>query len=227
MESSAIPTREVRIPVEAGVLQGDLFLPSGFNALVLFVNGRGLGRHSVDDRTVARQLHRAGIASLAMDLLTAHEQQAQVRSGKHGVDTPLLTQRVLDVFEWIGQEPGLKRAALGLCGVAAGSVVCMIAAARLGKLVQAMVSIGGRPDQAGPAVISTVKAPTLLLVGSRDAVNLAGNDAAYQHLRGERSLAVVPGGGPLLEESGVLEHAGEMAADWFEFHLAAALEANA
>lgn len=218
---SSVPTREVRIPIEAGTLQGDLFLPAGFGALVLFVNGRGMGRHSVDDRTVARQLHRAGIASLAIDLLTADEQQAQARSGKHGVDIPLLTQRVLDVVQWIGQEPSLRQAPLGLCGVAAGGVVCVIAAARLGGAIQAMVSVGGRPDLAGASALAAVKAPTLLLVGSRDAENLARNDSAYQHLRGERSLAVVPGGGPLLEESGILEHAGEMAADWFEFHLAA------
>ncbi|MBL0418838.1 dienelactone hydrolase family protein [Ramlibacter sp. AW1] len=224
MDSTSVQTREVRIPIESGVLQGDLFLPSGFGAVVAFVNGRGQGRHCLDDRTVARQLHRAGMASLAIDLLTPEEQQAQARSGKHGVDTPLLTQRVLDVVNWIGQEPRLKASALGLCGVSAGGVVCMIAAARLGRLVQALVSVGGRPDLAGPAVLSTVKAPTLLLVGSRDSVNLARHDAAYQHLRGERSLAVVPGGGPLLEEPGVLQHAGEMAADWFEFHLAAAEE---
>lgn len=220
----AVPTREVRIPIDAGTLQGDLFLPEGFSALVLFVNGRGQGRHCLDDRTVARQLHRAGIASLAVDLLTPGEQQAHALSGKPGIDTPLLTGRVLDVVEWIGHEPSLRRAALGLCGVAAGCAVALIAAARLGRVVQAVASVGGRPDLAGPAVLAAVKAPTLLLAGSSDAENLALSDAAYQHLRGERSLAVVPGGGPLLEEHGVLEHAGEMAADWFEFHLAAVAE---
>ena len=58
-------------------------------------------------------------------------------------------------------------------------------------------------------------------MGSRGSGSLAHSDEAYQQLRGERSLAVVPGGGPLLEEHGVLEHAGAMAADWFESHLGA------
>ena len=221
----AVPTREVRIPIDAGTLQGDLFEPGGFTALVLFVNGRGQGRHCLDDRTVARQLHRAGIASLAVDLLTPPEQQAHALSGKPGIDTPLLTARALEVVEWIGREASLRQAALRLCGVAAGSAVALITAARLGRVVQAAACVGGRPELAGPAVLAAVKAPTLLLVGSRDADNLARSDAAYQHLRGERSLAVVPGGGPLLEEHGVLEHAGQMAADWFEFHLAAVEEA--
>lgn len=214
-----VPTREVRIPVAAGTLQGDLFLPDGFAGLVLFINGRGQGRHCLDDRTVARQLHRAGIASLAVDLLTSDEQQAHTLSGKPATDTPLLTERAQHVVDWIGQEPSLQRAALGLCGVAAGSAVALIAAARLGGVVQAVVSVGGRPDLAGPAALAAVKAPTLLLVGSRAKETLALTDAAYQHLRGERSQAVIPGGGPLLEEPGVLEHAGAMAADWFEFHL--------
>ncbi|MEJ7930003.1 dienelactone hydrolase family protein [Ramlibacter sp. AN1015] len=216
-----VPTREVRIPIDAGTLQGDLFLPDGSHALVVFVNGRGTGRHSVDDRTVATQLHRAGIASLAVDLLTAHEQQSTARASRHAGDPALLTHRLLEVVQWVGGDASLKRAALGLCGVADGGVAAMIAAARLGGVVQAVVSVGGRPDAAGPAVLTAIKAPTLLLVGSRDTENLARNDSAYQHLRGERSLAVVPGGGPLLEEHGVLAHAGEMAAAWFEFHLSA------
>ncbi|TFZ04883.1 dienelactone hydrolase family protein [Ramlibacter rhizophilus] len=216
---ATVPTREVRIPSEAGTLQGELFLPEGFGALVLFVNGRGQGRHCVDDRTVARKLHLGGIASLAIDLLTPQEQQAHALSGKPGIDMPLLTQRVLEVAQWIEQQPALRDAALGLCGVAAGSPVALIAAARLGGAVRAVVSVGGRPDLAGPAVLAAVRAPTLLLSGSRSGDTLARSDAAYQHLRGERSQAVIPGGGPLLEEAGVLDHAGEMAAAWFEFHL--------
>lgn len=215
-----VSVREIRISLDEGVLQGDLARPEPCEALVLFVNGRGRGRHCLDDRLLAGQLHRRGVATLVMDLLTPDEQQDPRHSGKHGpVDVPLLTERTLLVSEWLGRHGELNELPLGLCGVAAGGAVALIAAARLGKAVQAVVSVGGRPEEAGPAALSAVKAPTLLLVGSQAAERLQQHDAAYQHLRGERSLAVVPGGGPLLEERGVLEHAGEMAADWFTAHL--------
>jgi putative phosphoribosyl transferase len=217
--------REVRIPVDEGTLQGDLALPTGIDATVFFVNGRGRGRHCLDDRLLARQLQDRGVGTLAMDLLTPDEQQEPRHSGRHGpVDVPLLTERVLLVAGWVARQPQLQGLPLGLCGVAAGGAVALIAAARLGKQVQAVVSVGGEPEQAGPAALAAVKAPTLLLVGSQAASSLTQHDAAYQHLRSERSLAVVPGGGPLLEERGVLEHAGEMAADWFTAHLIAAEE---
>jgi len=219
MPVSLRPLRELRIQVPEGNLQGDLVAPPGVQAVVLFVNGGGRGRHCLDDRCVASRLHERGIGAVLLDLLTTAEQQEPVHAGKHGADASLITRRVMDIAAWIQADPQLKSLPLGLCGVASGSAPALIAAARLGGQVQALVSVGGRPDQAGPAVLAAIKAPTLLLAGSRDAERVALNDAAYQHLQCERSLAVIPGGGPLLDEPGVLDHAGEMATDWFVTHL--------
>jgi putative phosphoribosyl transferase len=219
MQVSLRPAQELRIPMHEGTLQGELAAPDRALGLVLFVNGRGRGRHGLEDRRVASRLHPRGMAALLLDLLTPAEQQEPAHAGKHPADTSLLTHRVTQVVAWIQGEPRLKDLPLGLCGVAAGSTPALIAAARLGRQVQAIVSVGGQPQQAGPAVLASIKAPTLLLAGSMDSGQVSLNDAAYQHLRCERSLAVVPGGGPRLEEPGLLEHAGEMAADWFEAHL--------
>ncbi|HSW18200.1 MAG TPA: alpha/beta hydrolase [Ramlibacter sp.] len=217
--TDTLSLREVRIPTEAGAMHGDLAAPADFNGVVLFVNGRGCGRHGVEDRLVASQLQRSGVATLLLDLLTIPEQQAHRLSGVHGVDVALLTERTLEVVNWISDDAQLRGASLGLCGVSAGSPAALIVAARLGKLVHAVVSVGGRPDQAGAAALAAVKAPTLMLVGSLDSNSSGLNEGAYQHLRGERSVAVVPGGGALLEEPGVLAHAALMAADWFTSHL--------
>jgi putative phosphoribosyl transferase len=222
--TDTFPLREVRIQTEAGTMHGDLAVPPDFGGVVLFVDGRGRGRHSVDDRLIVSALQKAGIATLLVDLLTDQEQQAQRPSGKHGVDVALLTERTLAVVNWMAEDAQLRGALVGLCGVSAGSPAALIAAARLGKLVHAVVSVGGRPDQAGATALVAIKAPTLMLVGSRDANTSALNEAAYQHLRGERSLAVIPGGGALLEEPGVLAHAALMAADWFKAHLEAPVE---
>ena len=83
----------------------------------------------------------------------------------------------------------------------------------------AVVSRGGRPDLAGPA-LRRVRAPTLLIVGGRDTEGLALNHAAYQALRCERRLEIIPGATHLFEEPGTLEAVVALARDWFHAHLA-------
>lgn len=210
--------REVRIPAGDGVLLGDLTLPAGAQAVVTFVDGQGLGRHSAQDRRVARILEAQGLGTLLVDLLTAREQSEPPRAGLHGPDLPLLTERIVTVANWLDEQDDSAWLAQGLCGLGSGSAAALIAAARLGTRARALVCIGGRPDEVGASVLASVRAYTLLMAGSADLPALAACDAAYQHLRGERSLAVVPGGGPQLEPPPALQHAAEKAAAWYTAH---------
>ncbi|MES2482087.1 MAG: acyl-CoA thioester hydrolase/BAAT C-terminal domain-containing protein, partial [Pseudomonadota bacterium] len=184
MQTATHPVREVRIPLAEGTLFGDLIEPAGSSALVLFVNGRGHGRHCVEDRRLASPVHGSRVSTLLLDLLTVDEQQQHPQGGQHGMDVALLTRRVMDIAEWLRQQPELASLPLGLCGVSAGTAPALIAAARLGAQVQALVCVAGSPDQAGPTVLASIKAPTLLLAGSRDAERVAVNEAAYRQLRG-------------------------------------------
>lgn len=216
--SHSTQTREVRIPAGQARLYGDLTLPAGFEGLVLFAHGSGSGRHSARNRLVAAQLQQAGIATLLMDLLTPEEEQADSR---HRFDIALLTQRLQDATAWVAGQSDLRHAPVGYFGASTGAAAALIAAARLGQEIAAVVSRGGRPDLAGPAVLAAVKAPTLLIVGSGDPEVLALNEAAYGHLRCARSMAVVPGATHLFEEHGTLEQVAEMAGRWFGSHFAA------
>jgi putative phosphoribosyl transferase len=56
-------------------------------------------------------------------------------------------------------------------------------------------------------------------VGGSDHDVLTLNDQAFQHLRCEKQLAVVPGATHLFEEPGTLEQAADWAASWFKRHL--------
>lgn len=219
MGSDAV--REIRIPQAGSLLLGDLMLPEGGDPVppvVLFINGRGCGRHGIEDRGVAREVRAQGVATLLIDLLTPEEQQERPHPGLHGVDLPLLTQRVLEVTQWLAHDPQLRQASLGLCGLCGGAATALIVAGRLGTQVRSVVCIGGRADQAGPTALASVRAPTLLMAGARDPEALGHNDNAYQLLRCERSEAVVPGAGPGLDEPGVLAHAAAMAAAWYDAH---------
>jgi putative phosphoribosyl transferase len=89
----------------------------------------------------------------------------------------------------------------------------------------AVVSRGGRPDLAGPA-LPRVRAATLLVVGSDDDVVIELNRQALARLRCEARLELVPGATHLFEEPGTLERAASLAADWFFRHFPAAVTAG-
>ena len=84
--------------------------------------------------------------------------------------------------------------------------------------IAAIVSRGGRPDLAGPA-LPAVSAPTLLIVGGDDVEVLALNREALAKLRCEKQLVIVPGATHLFEEPGALEAVVEHARGWFLKHL--------
>jgi putative phosphoribosyl transferase len=220
-----IASREVRIPAGKAWLYGDLSVPQDPSGVVLFAHGSGSGRHSGRNRRVARHLQEAGIATLLFDLLTAQEEQVDLRTREHRFDIPLLTGRMQDATAWVQSNDDLRGARIGYFGASTGSAAALIAAARLGDRISAVVSRGGRPDLAGPAALSEVKAPTLLIVGGADRGVIELNEAAYARLRCAKEFVVVPGATHLFEEHGALERVAEEASQWFSKHFSAVREA--
>jgi len=218
--TQASATREVRIPSGEARLYGDLALPSGFAGLVLFAHGSGSGRHSARNRQVAQHLQQAGIATLLFDLLTALEERVDLHTREHRFDIPLLTRRMQDATAWACSQPELLRTPIGFFGASTGSAAALIAAARLGDRIAAVVSRGGRPDLAGPAALAAVTAPTLLIVGGDDHGVIELNQEAYSRLTCEKQLAIVPGATHLFEERGALEQVSQLATSWFAAHMA-------
>jgi putative phosphoribosyl transferase len=217
--TESIALREVRIPSCDAWLHGDLALPAGFRGVVLFVHGSGSGRHSARNRQVAQRLQQAGIATLLFDLLTAQEEQIDLHTLQHRFDIDLLTHRIQDASAWAMKQPELQQAPIGYFGASTGSAAAIISAARLGRQIAAVVSRGGRPDLAGPVALAAVTAPTLLIVGGNDDGVVGLNEQAFEHLRCEKQLAIVPGATHLFEERGTLEQVAELAAAWFSRHL--------
>ena len=94
----------------------------------------------------------------------------------------------------------------------------IVAAAELHDEIGAIVSRGGRPDLEGSA-LPRVTAPTLLIVGGWDVPVIGLNEDAFELMRCERELAIVPRATHLFEEPGKLDEVAELAAGWFVRHL--------
>ncbi|MGZ4419143.1 MAG: dienelactone hydrolase family protein [Gaiellaceae bacterium] len=189
-------------------------MPERALGIVLFAHGSGSGRNSPRNRQVAARLNEAAIGTLLVDLLTPAEEDIDRLTGQHRFDIDLLARRLIAAVEWLSRGPA-GTPGVGLFGASTGAAAALVAAAALPDEVSAVVSRGGRPDLAGPA-LARVRAPTLLIVGGADQVVLELNQKALEVTgAAEKSLAVVPGATHLFEEPGALDQVASLAADWF------------
>jgi len=209
------------VSIGSAGLGGDLLLPWQARGLVVFAHGSGSSRRSARDAFVCGSLHRRALATLRFDLLAEDEATRRAKV----FDIALLCDRLLQAIDWCGTRSDLARMPLGLFGASTGAAAALAAAADRPLVVHAVVSRGGRPDLAMPS-LARVRAPTLLVVGADDTEVLALNRRAFQELRCEKRLAVVPGATHLFEERGTLRQVAELAGDWFERRLAGGSDAS-
>jgi len=218
--------RLVRVPAGAATLEGNLTVPAGANGIVLFAHGSGSGRHSPRNRFVAQVLQAAGLATLLIDLLTAEEEAVDVHSGHLRFDIGLLADRLTGATDWLTHQPATSGLAAGYFGASTGAGAALVAAAEWPDVAGAVVSRGGRPDLAGPA-LPRVQAATLLIVGGNDVPVIGLNREALAALGArEKQLVIVPGATHLFEEPGTLEEVARLASAWFSRHLGTSAEAG-
>jgi len=211
---------DVQIQTRRAVLSGNLTIPEGAAALVLFAHGSGSSRHSPRNQFVARTLNDAGLATLLFDLLMQHEEAIDMRTGEHRFNIGLLAERLVHATKWTKQQEQTRDLPIGYFGSSTGGAAGLVAASEIPQDVGAIVSRGGRPDLAGDA-LPKVRAPTLLIVGGNDDIVIELNEQARDQMRCEVKLEIVPGATHLFEEPGALEKVAKLASDWFVSHIGA------
>lgn len=213
-------SRSFRIRSERGPLEGILDLPAQAKGIILFAHGSGSSRLSPRNRAVAEWLNRAGFATLLFDLLTMEEADNRDLV----FDIGLLSRRLRLAIQSVRSDPELSRLPMGLFGASTGAAAALRAAAGDAQ-IGAVVSRGGRPDLTGPDA-SKVGAPVLLIVGGNDVPVLEMNRQMLDELPNSE-LEIVPGATHLFEEPGTLERVSQLAAEFFNRHLAPAARARA
>jgi putative phosphoribosyl transferase len=219
-ENRVVEDELVRIPTDDVELEGNLDIPQGAEGVVVFVHGSGSSRHSARNQYVARALNEGRLGTLLFDLLTAQEEEIDLRTRHLRFDIDLLARRTVGTVDWLTRQAFAKNMKIGLFGSSTGAAAALIAAAERPAVVQAVVSRGGRPDLAEP-VLPDVVTPTLLIVGELDTPVIGMNRHALEQMPDETEvlLKIVPGASHLFEESGTLEQAARLARDWFIQHL--------
>lgn len=202
--------KTVDIQLEDVILQGNLAIPENATGIVIFSHGSGSSRLSPRNNYVAEILQKKGLATLLSDLLT--EKEDRIYENRFDID--LLTQRLIAITKWVKDNPETKGLNLGYFGASTGAASALVAAAYFGDEIKAVVSRGGRPDL-GMQDIHKVKASTLLIVGGYDDLVIQLNQKAYDKLKCERKLEIVPEASHLFEEPGKLDEVARLSADWF------------
>jgi pimeloyl-ACP methyl ester carboxylesterase len=207
--------KEIIIPIGIHFkLHGELNIPPESNMLVIFSHGSGSSRFSPRNKFVAEEFNKEKIATLLTDLLTDEEDSIY----ENRFDIDLLTERLVDVTNYVQRMPELKYFSIGYFGASTGAASALEAAARLKPAIKAIVSRGGRPDMA-EKYLASVKAPVLFIVGGDDDEVVHLNKEAFHLLRCEKKMEIIEGATHLFEEEGKLEEVASLACNWFKEHL--------
>lgn len=195
-------------------LNGILGLPSKAQGLIIFAHGSGSSRWSPRNNFVARELQKAGFATLLMDLLLSEEEHER----DNVFDIELLAERLTLAKKWAARTAATKNLKVGFFGASTGAGAALMAAAQDPHNVFAVISRGGRPDLAGN-FLEKVHAPTLLIVGGHDDIVIDLNRQAFGHLHCLKKLEIIPGATHLFEEPGALAQVANLASSWFKIYL--------
>ena len=191
-----------------GDLAGLLTVPDEASGVVLLVSRRSPGYEAV-----ASALNERGLATLLIERLV----------DEHGAALGVLSDRVIDVVDWLLGQLRTASLPVGLLGAGdIGAPAVLVAAAARPEVVRAVVSRGGRPDLAGPALVD-VLAPTLFIVGEheRNGQEVDLDEEARAMMRARNELRVIPADSHLIEEPGAVEQVADLAGRWFSDQFAA------
>lgn len=218
------PVREisqyVRIPAGGVHLLADLHVPEESHSLLILASD-GRCRNNPRSRQAARIFRERGIGTLICDLVTDDEAGDMETQPEEQLDAALLADRLTAVTHWLAEYPDTEDLQVAYFGACAGGAAAMIAAARLGERIGAVITRGGRLDLATES-LPHVTCPALLLVGEDDPVGMDLNHAALPHLRCEKELKTIPGASHMFGEPGKLDEVVCMSADWLREHWGAA-----
>jgi|UPI000491C3ED putative phosphoribosyl transferase len=203
--------RPVDVPTRHAPMAALLALPPNARAMVAFAHAGSGGRNDPRNHRLATALHRAGLGTLLLDLLTEDEGRNQ----HNAFDIAMLARRLRAASAWLRRETGLP---VSYCAMDTGAGAALAAAAGDDD-IRAVVCVGGRPELAGPSALARIHAPSLFVVGALDTRLLGCTRLAADWMHCHHRVEVVPGAGHLFTEPGALDVVAELTRDWLTTHL--------
>ncbi|MDM9381351.1 dienelactone hydrolase family protein [Chlorogloeopsis sp. ULAP01] len=209
----------ITVKIDSAYLEAELVVPETAEGIVMFAHSGGSGRYSTRNRYLSHILRQAGLATIAINLLTKEEEAINLRTKHYQCDTKHLAMRLIKATNWLAENPNTSKLKVGFFGYGTGSGAALLAAAEHPIAVGAIVSYSGQTDLVCE-VLSCVKTPTLLIVGSNDLPVIAMNEDALALISApNKQLEIILGATHNFNEPGALQEVGRLASQWFKHHL--------
>lgn len=193
--------RSLSLHTPHGPLFGELESPEGADSLLVFV---ACQRTAVDAK-LAAHFATLGHAVFSMDLLSYQEYQFPDSSQ----NIPRLTQRLLEILDFIRKEDNLAEMPVIIYGVGDAAPAILRVAAQRDALVKVVVLQGGWVDRAGRQALEYLAAPLLILLTTSDHAAIHSEQMAHRYLSVENQLHFLKSG----------ENPADLAEAWFRKHL--------
>lgn len=164
---------------------------------------------------LARSIRFAGFATLVCDLVGTQVEE----SGRDVAGSPeRLAARIHAWLEIVRHRSVLAKLPVGLIGHGVAGAAALLLAARSPDRVQAVAAIAGRVDLV-PSILSSVKCPTILVVGELDRPAARFNRTALRMLRCHRRLEMIQDAHHDFHEPGTVARVAVSARRWLRRYL--------
>ena len=210
----------VSIELDSIRLQAEIVLPKNCQGMVILVHNSGIGRYSTRNRYLAHLLRQtAGLATVQIDLLTPQEEAIDLRSKHCSSNVQFLAKRLTDATKWLLEYPFTSNLKIGYFGEQTGAGAALLAAAEKSTSVGAVVSCSGKTCLTNET-LSSLKTPTLLIVGENDLPAIPKNEDIIKQIpTADKELKIVQNASRQLKEAGAVEEVARLASHWFKQYL--------
>jgi putative phosphoribosyl transferase len=199
-------------------LEGDLVIPLQAEGLVILIHSTSGGRYSQSNHHLAAVLHRAGLATLTINLSTLHEEAGDRHNKYLLFNANLLAERLGGATDWLTLNPATQGLRMGYFGMGIEAGAALLAAAEKPSRVGAIACLGGRLDLAN-AVLSSIETPILLLIDEEDSRAQRINQNALEKIHAEKQLQLITGAAQMNENLAALDEVVTLTAQWFKQYL--------
>lgn len=214
MEKTASFNDSISISSQNRVMEGHLIIPEESQAIILFVDETGKVRRDERSLKIAEVFQRKGFATLFVDLLTAEESANPTEA----MDIYKQSERISDIRKWAGENPQTEHLSAGIFSLGSGTAAALEAIANRESKINAMVSLGGRPDLAFDA-LKRIDIPLLFICGDMDNANVVQHEKALAHFNTSSKMEVLNDAGKGFTTPAAIDEVIKLSREWFIQHL--------
>lgn len=214
MEKSVSFNDSINISSQNRVLSGKLLIPEESQAIILFVDEHGKATQDKRFLKIAERFQNYGFATLFVDLLTADEADSPAEA----MDIYKQAERITDIRNWAGENPQTEHLSIGLLSYGSGTAAALEAVVNVENKINALVSLGGRPDLAFDA-LKKIDIPLLFICGDIDNANVVQHEKSLPHFNTSSKMEVIRDAGKGFETESALEKVIGLSKEWFIRHL--------